>query len=198
MRIPAFFAFLLAAALLPSAAGAAPKSAGPGFAVFCEGTYALCIKAPCVPVANADGTVTSVVCSCVVEEGVSMGPDTCAARRPRKHGSTTHMVSTYSNKFNTEGQNLTCNNPGQKWANCYGAPCVSDAADPARAHCNCPVRTGEMVTLGGKCAQDSCNTMWSAARPKENTYANNHFYNTVKNKFPNAPVNPPAKVCGAI
>ena len=201
MRIPAFFAFLLAAVLLPLAAGAAPKSGGSGVAVFCEGTYALCIKAPCQPVTNADGTVTKVLCSCVVEQGVSMGPGSCSSRKPRKprkHGSTTHLVSTYSNKFNKEEQNLTCDNPDQKWANCYGAACVTDPADPTRAQCNCPVRKGKMVTLGGKCAQDSCNAMWSAARPAENAYANNHFYNTVKGKFPNAPVNPPAKVCGAI
>ena len=198
MRIAAFIAFVLAAALLPLAANAAPKSGSPGVAVFCEGTYALCIKAPCAPVLNVDGSVTKAVCSCVVEQGISMGPASCAARIPRKHGSTTHMISTYSNKFNNEEQNLTCKNTGQQWANCYGAACISDSKDPTRAHCTCPVRTSDMVTLGGKCNQSSCNEMWSAARPAENAYANNHFYTTVKNKFPNAPVNPPAKVCGAI
>ena len=62
MRIAAFIAFVLAAALLPLAANAAPKSGSPGVAVFCEGTYALCIKAPCAPVLNVDGSVTKAVC----------------------------------------------------------------------------------------------------------------------------------------
>lgn len=107
-------------------------------------------------------------------------------------------MSTYSNYFNIEEQTLTCNKSNQKWANCYGAPCVSDATDPARAHCNCPVWTGEMLTLGGKCAKDSCNAMWSAATPKQNAFANNHFYNYVKDNYPSYPTKPPAKVCGAI
>lgn len=92
MRISAFIGFVLgivlgivlAAALLPTTTHAAPKASGPELAIFCEGTYALCIKAPCVPVANASGIVTSVVCSCVVEQGVSMGPAPCSQRRAQK------------------------------------------------------------------------------------------------------------------
>ena len=47
-------------------------------AVFCNGTYALCIKAPCVPIPTMDRlgnfTIDSAACSCSVEAGWSMGP----------------------------------------------------------------------------------------------------------------------------
>lgn len=202
MKILKLLTLAVALALPSLAAQAAPRSGGPtpqpGFALFCEGPYALCIKAPCVPVVNANGSVSTVVCSCTVEQGWSMGPAECAKRRPVKHGSSTHLMSTYSNYYNDQEQNLTCKNEKQQWANCYGAPCISDDSEPDRAHCNCPVRTGEMVTLGGRCDKGNCSKMWSAARPKENTFANNNFYNYMKTNHPNYPAKPPAKVCGAI
>ncbi len=201
MGIVKFVAFVLTLALLPMTAHAA-KGKGPtpkpDLALFCEGTYALCIKAPCVPVTNAKGTVTSVVCSCTVEEGWSMGPATCADRRVLKHGSTSHMMSTYSNYYNTEEQTLTCNTTNQQWANCYGAPCTSNNGEPNRAHCTCPVWTGEMKTLGGKCDKGNCNAMWSAATPAQNTFANNYFFEYMSKNHPKYPAKPPAKVCGAI
>lgn len=189
--------------LVPAGVQAASEKGGPepgpDVAVFCEGPYALCIKAPCVPVANADGSVTTVVCSCTVQKGWSMGPAQCPDRRALKHGSTTHLMSTYSNYDNTpNNQNLTCKGNDQAWANCYGAPCVSDASTPDRAHCNCPVKQGEMVVLTDKCGSSTCNELWSAATPKENTFANNHFWNYMKEHHPDNPTRPPAKVCGAI
>lgn len=173
----------------------------PAFAqaqVFCNGPYALCIKAACVPVTEPNGQIKRAVCSCTVEEGYSMGPAACSRRLPIKHGSTTHMMSTYSNFYNDQDQNMTCKIAGQTWANCYGAPCAVDAKDPKRAQCTCPVLTGEMVTLGGKCDKNRCDEMWSAATPVQNAFANNHFFKYMTSNHPNYPTKPAAKVCGAI
>lgn len=48
-------------------------------AVFCEGRYALCIKAPCTPIVTRDKStgeysVTEANCQCDMEIGWSMGP----------------------------------------------------------------------------------------------------------------------------
>src|ERR1700759_890335 len=65
-------------------------------ATFCEGAYALCIKAACAPIASTDGTVDNALCSCEVVKGWSMGPASCSARMPVKKGSYTYLMSTYS------------------------------------------------------------------------------------------------------
>ena len=168
-------------------------------AVFCPGPYALCIKAACDPAtAKSKGKNETVVCSCEVQHGWSMGPAQCTDRMPVIENGMMKIMSTYSNAFNSlENQNMTCKG-GQKqaWANCYGAMCTVDPLDPNRARCTCPVRHGDMVTLGGGCNKNNCSKMWSAARPAENTFANNHYWKWMKDQ--GYPSNPPAKVCGAI
>ena len=67
---------------------------------FCNQTYALCIKAPCVPVVNASGDITSLACSCDVKAGWSMGPGSCQSRKPVEKNGVTFMISTYSNFYN--------------------------------------------------------------------------------------------------
>ena len=190
----------VAIALAPLAAQAAAKRGAPdpaNAAIFCPGPFALCIKAACAPEADAKGKVTNVVCSCAVEHGWSMGPAQCSERLPIVHNGQLQIMSTYSNAFNTlDHQNLSCKGSHQAWANCYGATCAVDPEHPDRAHCKCPVRYGDMVTLGGDCNKNSCNAMWSAARPAENAFANNHYWKWMTDH--GYPTNPPAKACGAI
>ncbi|MGN6572523.1 MAG: hypothetical protein ACTHLO_14030 [Pseudolabrys sp.] len=189
------------AALSPLAAQAATKKSSPDpskFAVFCPGPYALCIKAACEPTTKGKGRAETVVCSCEVQHGWSMGPAQCTDRMPVVQNGQMQIMSTYSNAFNSlENQNMTCKG-GQKqaWANCYGATCTVDPLDPNRARCTCPVRHGDMVTLGGDCNKNNCSKMWSAARPAENAFANNHYWKWMTDH--GYPTNPPAKVCGAI
>jgi len=191
---------LAAFALVPVLAeAAAPPASGPiqEQAVFCDGPYALCIKAPCLPVINESGETVSAVCSCVVELGYSMGPAACDARKPVVKNGRTFMMSTYSNYFNTQEKTLTCSFATQIWAWCYGAPCVVDPLDPKKTTCTCPVSTGTMQTLGGKCLSNSggCTELWSAATPANNKFANDYFYAYMKKNHPNYPVNPPAAMC---
>ena len=88
---------LAAFALVPVLAeAAAPPASGPiqDQVVFCDGPYALCIKAPCLPVINESGETVSAVCSCVVELGYSMGPAACDARKPVVKNGRTFKIST--------------------------------------------------------------------------------------------------------
>jgi hypothetical protein len=170
-------------------------------AVFCEGTYALCIKAPCTPVPTLDRLgnyyVDHAVCSCVVEKGISMGPGECKDRGPVTQNGRTFMISTYSNRFNERNGSLntTLFCKSTLWAWCYGAPCVVDDRDQNLAHCTCPLETSAMQTLGGDCNHDNCKYIWSAAVPAGDDFANKHFYDYVKAHYPNYPVNMPAKLC---
>jgi hypothetical protein len=184
-------AVFAAATLFASAAQAqTPPDVRP--AVFCNGTYALCIRALCTPdVSGSD----KVVCACVVEQGWSMGPGKCEDRQPITKDGVTTIVSTYSNRFNQTDKTLTCANADTKWAWCYGAPCTVDPGNPKAAVCKCPVRTGPMRTLGGTCDQSSCSQVWSAATPAADAFANRHFYNYMKKHHPDYPANPPALAC---
>ncbi len=166
-------------------------------AVFCEGTYALCIKAPCVPIATLDRlgnyTVDHAACSCEVEKGWSMGPGQCADRGPVRQGKQTFMISTYSNLFNSTNKTLSCTDTSTVWAWCYGAPCVVDERNPSKATCNCPLQTSAMATLGGNCQTDNCKNIYSAATPTGDTFASVNFAAFMqKNNYPH---NPPAAAC---
>lgn len=182
-----------ACALMPALASAqAPPLGKP---VFCDGTYALCIKAQCKPVVQKGGSVKYANCECDVRQGWSMGPGSCQSRQPVVRNALTFLVSTYSNLYNKTEKTLSCNNSGQLWAWCYGAPCVVDRADPTKTTCTCPVYTGAMYTLGGNCGAGNCSQMWSAATPKADAGANDIF--AAYMKLHNLPHNPPAEMCTA-
>ncbi len=189
----AIAALITAAVLTAGTRGqAAPDNDITRQAVFCEGTYALCIRALCTPDPSGGNTVE---CGCVVEQGWSMGPGNCASRQPVTKDGVTTIVSTYSNAFNNVDKTLTCANKDTKWAYCYGAPCVVDSHDPKAAVCKCPVQTGPMSTLGGSCDHDNCNKIWSAATPAADRIASRHFYRYMKKHHPKYPTNPPALAC---
>jgi hypothetical protein len=168
---------------------------------FCEGTYALCIKAACSGIPTLDRlgnyVIDRALCSCDVVKGVSMGPGSCEDRAPVKQQGRTYLISTYSNRDNNTHRTLTCTDPKTTWAWRYGAPCVVDENDPDKAACTCPIMQSPMSTLGGSCREDACNGIWSAAMPAGNKFANEHFYRTVQQRYPNIPVNPPAPMCRA-
>ena len=173
-------------------------------ATFCDGTYALCIKAPCVAIPTLDRlghyVTDHAACSCEVVQGYSMGPGACVDRGPVTQNGQTYLISTYSNLFNRTPKNglkntLTCNDASTVWAWCYGAPCVVDPTDPHKASCNCPLKQSAMSTLGGECQTASCSSIWSAAVPPGDTFANEHFANHMKGVQPPVPYNPPAQAC---
>lgn len=167
-----YIATVLLFAALPLFAADPPKKPAEfkGEATMCNGRYALCIKAPCEKTPNANNQVR---CSCIIEDGWSMGPNTCEERAKS-------LTSTYSNAFNGGSNTLTCPQP-ISWAWCYGAACEKDNRDPKQkmAVCNCPVITSTAVILvsSNKCADSSkvCSEMWSAAYPAESTFANDYY-----------------------
>jgi hypothetical protein len=168
-------------------------------ATFCEGTYALCIKAPCSGIPTLDRlgnyVIERALCSCDVVKGFSMGPGACEDRAPVSQQGRTYLISTYSNRYNDTNRTLSCQSRDTVWAWCYGAPCVVDSNDPNKATCTCPVQQSAMSTLGGNCRQDACDGIWSAAVPLGDTFANAHFFRTMRQNHPNVPTNPPAQAC---
>lgn len=168
---------------------------------FCEGTYALCIRAPCTGIPTLDRlgnyAIDRALCSCEVVEGWSMGPGACIDRAPVQQRGRTYLISTYSNRFNDKDQTLACHNPNTVWAWCYGAPCVVDEKDPAKASCTCPLQQGPGNTLGGDCRQEACSGIWSAATPAGDAFANDRFYRYMRSNHPGVPVNQPAAACRA-
>jgi len=197
---------LLVAMMGPMAAGAASRNVGDlagqmkRAAQFCDGSYALCIKAACTPIASRGkgGTsIDSALCSCDVVKGWSMGPGSCAARAPPPNGNYTILISAYSNMFNATSKTLSCSSTDTVWASCYGAPCVVDAKDPNKANCTCPVKQGAANTLGGDCQQSACGSIWSAATPQADAGANAIFAAYMKKNNPTVPSLPPAAACPA-
>jgi hypothetical protein len=168
-------------------------------AIFCEGTYALCIKAPCSPIPTlerlANYGVEHALCVCDVVKGWSMGPGACEDRSPVKAHGRTFLISTYSNLYNDKQKTLACNDPKTLWAWCYGAPCVVDEKDPKKAVCTCPVEQSPARTLGGNCQQDACSSIWSAATVAGDAFANKHYYDYMTKNHPEVPVNQPAPQC---
>src|SRR5712692_3075235 len=80
--------FLVSAAAFasdPQSTPSKPASENPA-AIFCQQTYALCIKAPCSPIVSrkSDGTfaIEQANCTCEVLPGWSMGPGPCDKRTP--------------------------------------------------------------------------------------------------------------------
>jgi hypothetical protein len=186
-------ALLCFAAAVAQAAPQCNESIGPGYATFCDGYYALCIKARCKPAAHGSNEAE---CACAVEQGWSMGPAPCSApgrKLTTPPPANALLMSTYSNLFNTSEKTLTCAAPDTQWAWCYGADCTVDAKDPSKAVCRCPVCTGAASTLGGNCKHVDCKEIWSAATPKNDAFANTHYYKYLTRQGVQVP--PPATAC---
>lgn len=179
---------LLLATALPAAADEEPKKPAEfkGGATMCNGTYALCIKAPCLKERDPDNRYP---CGCIIQTGWNMGPNTCEERAQS-------LTSTYSNNFNDGSRTVSCGAPTD-WAWCYGAKCTQDPNDPTKAICKCPMITSGTVILVSqdKCAEKStfCRTLWSGALPAESKFANEYYaWWMTKNGYP---TEPPAKAC---
>jgi hypothetical protein len=183
-----------ALAVEPPAPGAVEQQS-----TFCNGTYALCIRAACSPIPSLDRLanyyVEHALCVCDVVQGWSMGPGACEDRAPIQQQGRTYMISTYSNLYNDQDKTLACDDPDTLWAWCYGAPCVVDEKNPGKAVCNCPVVKSASRTLGGDCQQSACGSIWSAATPTGDLFANKHYYDWMQKNQPSVHVNPPAPAC---
>lgn len=193
-KLRSFFIFAAALIVLPVMASGA-KAQQLGKPIFCNGTYALCIKAACKTIMKNGKPTKFANCECEVRTGWSMGPQSCTKRQPVVRHGKTYVISTYSNLYNKTHQTMSCSGSSQQWAWCYGKPCVVDSADKSKTTCKCPIFQSAMQTLGGDCGTKGggCNGLWSAAKPRADNAANKIFaaYMT-KNHYPH---NGPAGFC---
>ena len=167
------YTVILLALALSSVAAEEPKKPADfkGAATMCNGTYALCIKAPCD---KAKEKNDHAPCECVIQTGWNMGPNSCDERSSK-------LTSTYSNNFNNGSRTVSCPNPKTAWAWCYGASCARDPKHPNElATCWCPIMTTPTVILTSaeKCPQHDqiCSQLWSGALPPESKFANDYYY----------------------
>jgi len=158
-------AFLLVA----NAAGyAAEQGKDDAKGIICEGFYALCTSAPCIP--DPENTDGEAICRCKVNEGINFGTTQCSERTPvtSAHGVKT-LVSTYSFAQGPTKPMLSCPK-GKPWTNCLDRPCTVDPMNPLVAICKCDiVRDESFVTYGGDCNTLTCDTgYWSGATVETN------------------------------
>lgn len=131
----------------------------------CEGSYALCTSAHCIP---QPGYPSKSICFCeVVEQGQSVSNIPCIARKPRidKQGVTT-LLSAFSYKHSIEGTKLMkC--PGKTpWSRCLNKRCTVDPKNPKGAICFCDVIDSDedWLTFGGGCDPTTCSKgYWSGS-----------------------------------
>ncbi|WP_146158188.1 hypothetical protein [Enhygromyxa salina] len=131
---------------------------------FCQGTYALCTSAPCVPIPNSN----QATCSCEVLQGSSMAGAPCDTVAPGKDSSGNETVySMFSLAQFNEGDRVMFCAKDKPWSWCLDKPCTVDPKDPGRASCICDIVTDSKhawLTLGGDCNTSTCDTAyWSAA-----------------------------------
>ena len=119
----------------------------------CEGTYALCTSAPCIP--DPDNPESEAVCECEVTSGKNFGMSECGDRSlSETSDGVMKLQSQYSFSQTPTKPVLLCPS-GKPWTFCLDKPCVADPRNPLRAICECEImRKDEFVTLGG-----SCNTL---------------------------------------
>jgi hypothetical protein len=118
------------AALLVAACGIGAQAFEPGEivdqiksqAVFCEGTYALCIRAPCVAIPTMDRlgnySIDKALCSCEWRKVGRWGPVPARTAPRFSNMAVPIRISTHSNRFNDTHRTLTCSDPKTSWAWC--------------------------------------------------------------------------------
>jgi hypothetical protein len=157
---------LIAAAAVFTIAFGNEQAAKPDM-LLCKHQYALCTSALCIP---QPGDPTKAICFCDVQEGASMSSVPCNTTEPATDTNGIRTVySAFSLEQFKEGKKvLRCPN-GTPWTWCLNKRCTVDPSVSKKAICVCDVlRTGEWITLGGKCDTGTCTTgYWSGATVKD-------------------------------
>ena len=153
--------------------------------VLCNGQYALCTSAACVPDPLLPGK--EAICSCEVRSGLNFGINSsCDDRRPRvvpasgkqsgdgdagageETGQVVQLRSTYSFAQAPQKAVMLCP-AGNPWTDCLDVKCTVDPANPLKAICACKMGhveepEADFVTYGGDCNTLTCQKyFWSAA-----------------------------------
>lgn len=144
-------------ALSPTQA-VAVATATPSFTL-CNGTFALCTKAKCLPV---PGTKEKVNCKCEVKHGYSAGTKPCDTVPPEPPKANEAIPSRYF-----PISSMAVCSIDAPWAFCLDKPCTVDDKDPHKANCLCDVkRTPEqsyVVVAGTKDDAMCTDALWSSA-----------------------------------
>jgi hypothetical protein len=161
----ASFLFIIAVAVFAIAFGA--EQTAKSNMLLCKHQYALCTSALCVP---QPGDPTKAICFCDVQDGASMSSVPCSTTDPSTDANGIRTVySAFSLEQFKEGKKVLRCSSGTPWTWCLNKRCTVDPSDPKKAICTCDVlRTGEWITLGGKCDTGTCTTgYWSGATVKD-------------------------------
>jgi len=128
----------------------------------CEGTYALCTSAPCIP--DPNDPKKTAICQCDVEQGKNIGLSSCDDRQAKTKHNIQAILSTYSFEQASSKKVMSCP-AGNPWTDCMDQSCIVDPANPSKAICSCKIEhSGAFVTYGGGCDKNTCATgYWSGA-----------------------------------
>jgi hypothetical protein len=122
----------------------------------CRQSYALCTTAPCKPV---PGSKDQSICSCVVENGPSLGQLSCARRKPILNNKGQHLLTSNFSFINAETNKIMTCTGNHAWTDCLDKPCIIDSQNSNQAICICDIKYSKnFITFGGQCQTDSCNT----------------------------------------
>jgi hypothetical protein len=149
--------------------------------IVCSQEYALCTSAPCIPDPRHHDYA---ICSCVVENGNSVGYKNCKQRMPKQDQFNTKQVtSTFSfEQFKTK-KSMTCLK-GTPWTDCVDALCTVNPMDPTKAICSCKISHDQAYfTFGGDCDTKTCATgFWSGATTSVGTLFRNALLAVTKDQ----------------
>ena len=158
---------LLIAAVAVFAIAFGAEQAAKSNMLLCKHPYALCTSALCIPQPDDP---TKAICFCDVQGGASMSSVPCNTTEPSTDANGIRTVySAFSLEQFKEGKKVLRCSSGTPWTWCLDKHCTVDPSDPKKAICVCDVlRTGEWITLGGKCDTGTCSTgYWSGATVKD-------------------------------
>jgi hypothetical protein len=146
--------------------------AAPNKPIVCTQEYALCTSAPCIPDPRHSDYA---ICSCIIENGKSVGYKSCKQRMPKQDQfKAKQVISTFSfEQFKTK-KSMACAK-GMPWTDCVDAPCTVNPRDPAKAICSCKISHDQAYfTFGGGCETKTCATgFWSGATESAGTLLRN-------------------------
>lgn len=122
----------------------------------CKQPYALCTTAPCKPV---PGSKTQSICSCIVQDGPSLGQSSCNERKPVQASNGKILLkSNFSFQNAATNKVMTCGGE-YPWTDCLDKPCIIDPQNSNQAICMCDIKySSSFITFGGQCQTASCGT----------------------------------------
>ena len=118
----------------------------------CDGTYALCAYAKCIPI---PGELGKAMCFCEVKNGYSIGSKTCQT----KPGTTAEGFQTVESRYFPVKKYVSCHNK-RPWANCYNSHCIVNPENPKQAFCTCGITKdkGDYMYANDACETGGCES----------------------------------------